>query len=191
MHSKVRLKFTMPLTAKHTLIIAALSLTNICYAEDRELRDISEFVQVVSKPAFETKPQKARPGFQRLLDRITIEPSDSSPSSFIVSGRVVSDNNGGPLERIAIFVGSEGDNPQLAGLTNADGEFKFRLWVKEDQRDSEIQVPKDFSGYLYVSESAPITIVRQPILTAPVLIGADYRRYSLMRLRELSKTPKQ
>lgn len=176
---------------KPTLIIAALTLTKICYAEDRELRDIGEFVQVVSKPAFETKPQKASLGLQRLLDRIMIEPSDSSPSSFIVSGRVVSDNNGGPLERIAIFVGSEGDNPQLAGLTNADSEFKFRLWVKEDQRDSEIQVPKDFSGYLYIGESATITIVRQPIVTAPVLIGADYRRYSLMSLRELSKTPKQ
>ena len=177
---------------KHILIIAALMLTNFCYAEDRELLDIGESVEVVLNPLFETKPQKARPGFQRLLDRITIEPSSgSSPSSFIVSGRVVSDNNGAPLERISIFVGSEGDNPQLAGLTNVDGEFKFRLWVKEDQRDLEIQVPKDFSGYLYIGQSAQTIIIMQPILTTPALIRSDYLRYSLMRLRELSKTPKQ
>ena len=175
-------------------LLAAVTLTFTvhCRAGDRELVEAGEFVEVTSKPSFESKPKKDTPGFEKLLDRITIEPSsESSPSSFIVSGRVVSGNSGGPLERISVFVGSEGGEPRLAGLTNVDGEFKFRLWIKEDHRDLEIQVPKDFSGYLYVGSSMQPVFIGQPSLTAPSLIPAEYRRYTLKRLRELSEAPKQ
>ena len=35
-------------------------------------------------------------------------------------------------------------------MTNSDGEFKFRLWIKEDKRSPPLSVPPDFAGYLYV-----------------------------------------
>jgi hypothetical protein len=177
---------------KHLLMIAVLMLPAICRAGERDLLDAGEFVEVTSKPTFATTPTKDLPGFERLLDRIAIEPSSgSSPSSFVVSGRVVSGNTGGPLERISVFIGSEGGEPRLAGLTNVDGEFKFRLWIKEDHRDLEIQVPKDFSGYLYVGGAAQTIFIGQSSLPASELIRADYRRYPLKRLRELSKAAKQ
>ena len=177
---------------KHLLMIAVLMLPAICRAGERDLLDAGEFVEVTSKPTFATTPKKDLPGFERLLDRIAIEPSlGSSPSSFIVSGRVVSGNSGGPLERISVFIGSEGNEPRLAGLTNVDGEFKFRLWIKEDHRDLEIQVPKEFSGYLYVGGAAQTISIGQSSLPASGLIRADYRRYPLKRLRELSKAAKQ
>jgi hypothetical protein len=177
---------------KHLLMIAILMLSAICRAGDRDLLDAGEFVEITSKPKFETKPKKDLPGFERLLDRITIEPSSgSSLESFIVSGRVVSANTGAPLERISIFVGTEAGEPRLAGLTNVDGEFKFRLWIKEDHRDLEIQVPKDFSGYLYIGGSGVTFSMGQFSQMTTGLLQADYRRYPLRRLRELSKALKQ
>jgi hypothetical protein len=178
---------------KYHLTLALLMLSVICRAEDRGLLDAGEFVEVTTKPTLEIKLAKDIPGFERLLDRIAIEPLGGSPASFFVSGRVISGNTGSPVERISILVGQGIGEPRLAGLTNADGEFKFRLWIKEDHRDLEIQVQKDFLGYLYVGTSRQTLFIGQPGLTGPSVVRTDYRRYALKRLLELSKAkaPKQ
>ena len=182
---------------KHNVIICLLILSSFSRAEDRSLQDVCEYVEATYKHTFEIKPKKEDlHGFEKLLDRITIEPtSGSSPTSFIVSGRVVSGNTGCPLERIPVYVGTEGFEPRQAALTNVDGEFKFRLWIKGDHRDSEIQIPKDFSGYLYLpglfsSGGRDGTIVIGQPCPKSLESKAEYRRYSLKRLLELSKAAK-
>lgn len=175
------------------LITAFVLLTSLSRADDRGLLDAGEFVEVIPTSAAETKPIQDIPGMERLLDKISIEPSEgSSPASFIVSGRVVSGNTGGPLERIQVCIGLDGGEPRLAALTNVDGEFKFRMWVKEDHRDLEIQVPKDFSGFLYVGVGVSQSLsISTGIPVTPTVISARYRRYGLKRLLELSKVAKQ
>lgn len=180
---------------KHRIlsVFTLLILTCHGWAGDRDLLDAGDFVEMIIAPTVETKPKKDLPGFERLLDRISIEPSQgSSPSSYIVSGRVVSGNTGAPLERIPVLIGSDGVEPRLAGLTNVDGEFKFRLWIKEDHRDSEIQVSSDFSGFLYVGGSQQILILGpSPSFSNERLRQTDYRRYPLKRLLEISKARKK
>ncbi len=177
---------------KHQLLLSLLLFSTTCWAVDRDLLDAGEFVEISPTPTVETKLKKETPGFERLLERISIEPSQGSwPASFIVSGRVVSGNSGGPLERISVLIGLHGAEPRLAALTNVDGDFKFRLWIKKDQRDLEIQVPEDFSGFLYIGGSSPVMLLGTPALSTAHLLQADYRRYALKRLLELSKAPKK
>ncbi len=93
-----------------------------------------------------------------MLDQLVIKSiSGTSPLSFLVSGRVISDNTGIGMERIAIFVGQEGEAPELAAMTNADGDFKFRLWMKADHPNPGLKIPPDFSGYLYVGGDPSLT----------------------------------
>ena len=156
-------------------------------ADDRRLIEMGEFVQIVPKPVSEARSQKDQPGFEKLLDRISITPSaGSSPTSFILAGRVVSGNTGAPLERISIYVGAEGESPKLAAMTNVDGEFKFRLWIKEDHRDPEIHVPPSFVGYLYVDGRQTTTAYGETRL-----VEGFSRRYPLQRLRELATPPEK
>ena len=91
---------------KHRLLVSLVMLSTACWAVDRDLLDAGEFVEISPTPTVETKLKKETPGFERLLERISIEPSQGSwPASFIVSGRVVSGNSGGPLERISVLIG--------------------------------------------------------------------------------------
>ena len=84
------------------------------------------------------------------------------------------------MERIPIYVGKDKDSiPLLAAMTNCDGNFKFRLWVKEDERRLHIQTTKDFSGYLYARGSFEKS-------SSPIL-GSYTQRYSLRKLKNLGK----
>jgi hypothetical protein len=165
--------------------IAAFALfVTVLRAGEQPLTEMGEPVQLIPKPVVETRPSQKRPGFERLLDRFTISPSaGSSPTSFIVAGRVISDNTGSPVERIPIYIGVEGESPKLAAMTNIDGEFKFRLWLKEDHRDLEIQVPPNFAGYLYVGGRSTINPWGENRLA-----DGFSRRYSLQELRKLASS---
>ena len=88
--------------------------------------------------------------FRDLLVRFSVTPSDSLPPSVIVAGKVISNNAGTEQELVAIFFGSPLHQPCLAGLTNADGEFRFRVWLKGDRRDLRLQTPTLDDGVLYV-----------------------------------------
>ena len=78
------------------------------------------------------------------------EPSGES-QSVIVEGLVKHSNNGAPLERVPVYIAADKESvPKLAGMTNCDGKFKFRLWIKEGRGTSLIQTTPSFDGYLYV-----------------------------------------
>jgi hypothetical protein len=79
-----------------------------------------------------------------------IEPTPGGTPAFFVSGRVISDNTGIGIERVAVFIGQEDQAPELAAMTNADGDFKFRLYIKVDHLDPKVNIPPNFSGYVYV-----------------------------------------
>lgn len=108
---------------------------------------------------------------------------DSSPKSFIVEGHILGKNTWAPRERIPIYIGHDKESiPTLAAMTNSDGNFKFRLWIKEGDREfgkSEIYTTKDFSGYLYAMGSfKKATDFSMPSYT---------QRFSLKLLMELNE----
>jgi hypothetical protein len=177
----------------HPFATFALCLTS-ALAQDQALFDAGEYVQVTTTTAIVTEAAKDIPGLERLLDRISIERSgDTSPASYIVAGRIISGNSASPLERIPILIGLKEKEPVLAGLTNADGEFRFRLWIKEDDRELEIQTTTDFDGFLYVGAGGDSPFFGESILLSggPRVAIANYRRYPLKRLVELSPIPKK
>ena len=75
----------------------------------------------------------------------------SSPQCYIVYGKVTDSNAGASWERCEILFSSPTHSLRLAGLTDARGEFRFRLWLKEDQRITPLQTPRLEDGVVYVS----------------------------------------
>jgi len=139
-----------------------------------------ERVELLSKGEVDVKPEAERPGREIFLGSIQMEADpDSSPPSFIVSGKVGTDNKEWSLEGVSIHIGAEGGMPTLRAMANLDGEFKFRLWIEEKRTSFRISVPPDFPGYLYVGGT---------------LLGNDpgghlftTRRYSLKKLFEVTQ----
>lgn len=128
-------------------------------ADDIPVHQLGKSVDLDAKePAADSRAAVPRPGYERILGRLVIEPTPgSSPPSFFVSGRVISDNTGTGIERVAIFIGQENQAPELAAMTNVDGDFKFRLWIKVDHRTPRVNIPPDFSGFLYVGGYPSLT----------------------------------
>lgn len=139
--------------------LQAVVLLSVVHAEETRLHELGTSVNLDAKaPAANIQNAVPRPGHEQILGRVSIAPTPrSSPPSFFVTGRVISDNTGGGIERVSLFVGREDEAPRLAGMTNADGDFKFRLWITTDDRKSYPQVPPDFSGFLYVGGYPSLT----------------------------------
>ena len=115
------------------------------------------------------------------LSDICFTETTSSPKSYIVEGHIKHSNNGAPLERVAIYIGKDRETvPVLAAMTNCDGQFKFRLWIKEDERTQQVQTTTDFVGYLYAMGS--FEKVRLP---SGMDLGSYTQRYSLKELKGL------
>jgi len=125
----------------------------------------------------ETKDGTEIQGMRAVISQISFTPSESSPRSFVVSGKVVSDNTGTGIERVLIRVGEESVIPAVAGMTNVDGEFKFRLWIDEDDRRPGPEVKQPFGGYLYVGGHVSDLEVK-----GSSGIGSNVRRYKLSQL---------
>jgi hypothetical protein len=101
----------------------------------------------------------ARPGhFRPLLVQFAVSAPSGSPTNYVISGKVVDNNAGAPIERAEILFDSPTYPLRLAALTNADGEFKFRVLLREgvfnDTRlwtrsldESMIYVSSQFGGY--------------------------------------------
>ena len=86
---------------------------------------------VVTNGAPKLEPLPRNRVFAAVLDRCSFKRDPmSTPESFIVSGRVVSNNTGGPVEGVAISIRARGGEPHLVGMSNADGEFRFRVWIQ-------------------------------------------------------------
>ncbi len=139
---------------KHTSIIATIVLcllfAQVLLAQEVQLHTLGESVDLDARaPRVVVTSAIPRPGHESILCRFSITPGDSSPTSYLLSGKVVSDNTGVGVERVALFIGPDGIAPSLAAMTNADGEFKFRLWITEDDRPPKLSLPT-FAGSLYV-----------------------------------------
>ncbi len=118
--------------------------------QEVQLHKLGQSVDLDARaPNVDVTPAIPRPGHESILCSFRISPGNSSSTSFLLSGKIVSDNTGAGVERVALFVGPDGKAPMLAGMTNADGEFKFRLWIKDGQRNSQLSLPS-FQGFLYV-----------------------------------------
>lgn len=152
-------------------------------ADEPALRQLGQSVDLKAKaPASTITAAIPRPGYELILNRLKIEPTPGGTPAFFVSGRVISDNTGIGIERVAIFIGQEDQAPKLAAMTNADGDFKFRLYIKDDQRDPKVSIPPNFSGYLYVG-GEPSRIQGDELR----LMSGYAVRYKMRDLAELNK----
>jgi hypothetical protein len=173
-----------------TLIMVLAACASAAYGGGEELRNAFEFVVGGGTP-YELKPaEDLNRCCGNVLERVLIQ--KSLETSFIVSGQVVNANLGSPSERVFVLIGIDKEKPKLAALTNVDGEFRFRLWIKKGQRDEEIQVLDDFSGFLYLADSLEVTLLRTGVPKGTKfeqIPNPFFRRYSLKRLVELYSEP--
>lgn len=163
------------MTPWHTLLFI-LAFTSCCVAENPW--NLAEELLIHVDEKLQFKPTKDDFASHGYLSDITFTETTSSPRSFIVEGHIKHSNNGGALERVPIYVGQDKESmPILAAMTNCDGNFKFRLWIKEDERTHQVQTSKDFSGYLYAMGSFE---------KLKFQTGSYTQRYSLKALKILS-----
>ncbi len=154
------------------LILASFDL----YSE--ELRKLAEELLIREKDGLSFEPTRDENYSYGFLSDLTITEVTSSPKSYMLEGHIKHSNNGAPLERIPIYIGTDKVSiPKLAALTNSNGNFKFRLWIKEDERANKIQTTADFRGYLYAMGSFEKSLGLNPISTYT-------QRYSLKTLKE-------
>ncbi len=140
----------MDLTYRLAAIALSLLSSSALIGQDIALSKLGQSVELDARaPDVNVAPAIPRPGHESVLCRFGISPESGSPTSYVLSGKIVSDNTGVGLERVALFVGMDGKAPSLAAMTNMDGEFKFRLWIKDNDRSSKLSV-SDTSGFLYV-----------------------------------------
>lgn len=127
-----------------------------------------------------TEPGREMIGGRAVISRISFALSpDSSPRSYIVAGKVVSDNTGTGLERVLIRIGEESKAPVVAAMTNVDREFKFRLWIDEDDCRLELETKEPFAAFLYVGGQVTDLDQTGPLAT----LGGFVRRYKLAELQ--------
>jgi hypothetical protein len=86
------------------------------------------------------------------LYRFSVEPSNSDPKSYIISGLVKDRNAGAAAASLPVFIGSSLHPIRLAAVTNERGEFCFRAWKKEDGRAASIQVPSLADADIYIGD---------------------------------------
>lgn len=182
------LNFSKMNTPFKYLVLSLGSCALLAAGEDLSSTESGEFVRLVrveSGITAELENEVLSGG--EVISRISITPSESSPKSYIVAGTVQSNNSGGPIERCLIRIGEGAEVPVIAGMTNADGEFKFRLWIEEDARKLAVQVKEPFSAFLYVGGQ-----VNDLENTGPqVAFGTCVRRYKLVDLQARSETDKK
>ncbi len=115
------------------------------------LVELGQSVYVTAKPQLkiESSPRRVV-GNGEVLDRIAFDMARLDTSHYVVSGRVVSTNAGFGLNLVPIYIGTGSHAPRLAGVTNQDGEFKFRLLVIEPTASNWLYIPPSLDGFLYV-----------------------------------------
>lgn len=91
--------------------------------------------------------------FRNLLHKFSVTRESESSSSYIVSGTVTDNNSGIAMELVPISFASPLHGPKLAGMTNAFGEFRFRIWIKQENQNLRLETPKLEEGILYLGES--------------------------------------
>jgi hypothetical protein len=139
-----------------TLLLLAALWTATSFADDAVDHQKVSGTAVILERNITVKPRKD-PVYvegRSLLAQFSVTPSaGSSPPSFIVAGRVVDDSGGMARGMVSIFFGSPLHPPRLAGLTDVDGKFRFRISLKGDQRESRLQTPTLDEGVLYLGST--------------------------------------
>ena len=127
--------------------------------------------------------------FTFVLVSFAVEEGRSSPQSFILSGKVVSNNTGGPIEGVAISIRALSQAPRLAAISDTDGSFRFRVWI-----DPTSQTIPPSTEQMYIT-------LRQPSITGGdlclggafdtnrVMVSGTVSRYSLGDLKAATKKP--
>ncbi len=140
------------------LALFLLSSSTLCSKEAWEFGE-KVYAKTVVKLKVEKAEQDRRP--HAILRNIRFEKSESSPPSYIVSGKVTGSNTHFPADKLKIYFSLEPDEiPTLCAMTNLDGEFKFRLWVKVDKRTQNIETNEAHDGYLWVGGHFSNTVDR-------------------------------
>jgi hypothetical protein len=118
--------------------------------------------------------------FNSVLDRFSAEAAQSAPQSFILSGRVVSNNTGAPAQGVAISLRAPGQAARLAGITDVDGAFRFRVWIHQPQRS----VPPTVDPY---SSPAKALLELSSIHEGDLLLGGDFQTNRVLVSGTVSK----
>ena len=143
----------------------------------------------VTNGTFRLDPLPQNRMFTSVLDRCTVEPGRSSSESFIVSGRVVSNNTGGPIEGVAISIRAPGHAPRLVAISDTDGSFRFTVWIA-----STSQPDLDTTELMYIRVWLPSFAEGELCLGgafAPnrVMVSGTVSRYILGDLKAAAKKP--
>ena len=143
----------------------------------------------VTNGTFRLEPLPQNRIFTSVLVSFVVEEGHSSPPSFILSGKVVSNNTGGPIEGVAISIRAPGQAPRLAAISDTDGSFRFRVWI-----DAAPQSIPPSTEQMYIN-------LRQPSITDGdlclggafdtnrVMVSGTVSRYSLGDLKAAAKKP--
>lgn len=110
--------------------------------------------KVVSfEPATKVTPLDVPPQlFRNLLHNFSVTRESESSSSYIVAGTVTNNNSGAAMELVPISFASPLHGPKLAGMTNAFGEFRFRIWIKKENQNLRLETPTLEEGILYLGD---------------------------------------
>lgn len=140
------------------------------------------------------EPLPERRPFTEILDQIRIEPGGiaseilglTGRETFIVSGRIVSDNSGMPVQGVAVSIRAPGGGGYLAALSNTDGEVRFSVRIEDvaprpgswDPSYSELYLPSISEGDLLLGGE---------FARNRTLVGGTVSRYRLADLTVASR----
>jgi hypothetical protein len=132
------------------LLLGILVIPAISLADDQPWK-LAEELLVHSRKGLRFEKTSDKHSSHGMLASVSFTEPSGESQSVIVEGLVKHSNNGAPLERVPVYIAADKDSvPKLAGMTNCDGKFKFRLWIKDGRGTAVIQTTRSFDGYLYV-----------------------------------------
>ncbi len=121
--------------------------------------------------------------FAAVLDRFSVEPErlddaliEPGRESFFLSGRVVSNNTGFPVQGVVVWIRAPGQAAYLAGMSDVDGEFRFRVWVDAAVRTSR-------TG----AEAQDISLYLPSITEGDLLLGGELDRNRVLAAGTVSR----
>lgn len=82
----------------------------------------------------------------------TISRTNDSPQTFILAGTVGDRNAGFPAEQIPVYFGSSLQAPRLAAVTDSQGQFSFRVVLKQDSRGGPLKMLSVTNADIYIGE---------------------------------------
>ena len=87
------------------------------------------------------------------INHLSIEAEKkASPVNYIISGNIIVSDVGVPpiATPLPVFLGSSLHPPCLAAITDAQGRFCFRVWLKENRPDEPMQVVSITNTDIYI-----------------------------------------